>query len=120
MGEIQEISPDILPWASLDRSALDTEGETASRGAVDLQIIDVGMSEQFLDDRLEFPIRHVFLGQKAAAARVGFNRARASAKLLWKSGVLRIARAIIRVNIDRAGLGIRFDAGESIIGKKNS
>src|SRR6267378_6585847 len=78
------------------------------------------MGEQFFDGRLEFPIRHVFLGQKAAAARVGLDRARAPAKLLGKSGVLRITRASIRVNIDRARLWKRFNAGEAVIGKKNS
>src|SRR6267143_2054298 len=78
------------------------------------------MGEEFFDGRLEFLIRHVFLGQKAAAARIGLDRAWAPAKLLRKSGVLRITRASFRVNIDRAGLWKRFDAGEAIVSKKNS
>src|SRR6266576_1341258 len=78
------------------------------------------MGEQFFDGRLEFPIRHVFLGHKAAAARIGLDRARAPAKLLGKSRDLRITRASFRVNIDRAGLWKRFDAGEVIISKENS
>src|SRR6266481_6160916 len=78
------------------------------------------MGEQFFDGRLEFPIRHVFLGQKAAAACVGLDRTRAPAKLLRKSGVLRVTRTSFRVNIDRAGLWKRFGAGEAIISKENS
>src|SRR6267378_2717930 len=78
------------------------------------------MGEEFFDGRLEFPIRHVFLGQKAAAACVGLDRAWAPAKLLRKSGVLRITRTSFRMNIDRARLWKRFNAGEAIIGKKNS
>src|SRR6266576_1443044 len=78
------------------------------------------MGEQFFDCRLEFPVRHVFLGQQAAAARVGLDRTRAPAKLLRKSCVLRITRTSFRVNIDWAGLWKRFDAGEAIISKENS
>src|SRR6266478_6272301 len=78
------------------------------------------MGEQFFDGQLKFPIRHVFLGQKAAAAGVGLDRARAPAKLLRKSCVLRITRASFRVNIDRARLWKRFDADEAIVGKENS
>jgi hypothetical protein len=78
------------------------------------------MGEQFFDDRLEFAIRHVLPGQKVAAARIGLDCARAPAKLLGKPGVFRITRASIRVNVDGAGLWKRFDAGEPVIGKKNS
>ena len=78
------------------------------------------MGEEFFDGRLEFPIRHVFLGQKPAAACVGLDSARAPAKLLGKSGVLRITLTSFRVNIDRAGLRKRLDSREAIIGKENS
>src|SRR6266481_2559039 len=80
---------------SLSRSALDAECETASRGAVDLQIVGVGTGKQFFDDRLELPVRDVFLCEKSAAKRVGFDGALASAKLLWKAGVLGITRGSV-------------------------
>src|SRR5229473_3153837 len=54
------------------------------------------------------------------AASVGFERARAAAKLLGKSSVLRITSASIPVNIDRTGLWKRFDACEAIVRKRNS
>jgi hypothetical protein len=73
------------------------------------------MGEQFFDGRLEFPIRHVFLGQKPAAACVGLDSARAPAKLLGKSGVLRITLTRFRVNIDRAGLRKRLDSREASV-----
>jgi len=76
--------------------------------------------EEFFDGRLEFAVRNKFLRQQAPAACIGFERARAAAKLCGESSVLRITRASIRVNIDRAGLGKRFDAREAIVGKKNS
>src|ERR1700730_838975 len=78
------------------------------------------MGKQFFDGQLKFPLRNVFLSQKAAAKGVGLDRARAPAQLLRKSCVLRITRASFRVNIDRAGLRERFDAGEAIVGKENS
>ena len=60
MGRFAE-TPRYIYLFSLSRSTLDAKGETAGRSAVDLQIVDIGMSEQFLDSGLELPIRHVFL-----------------------------------------------------------
>jgi len=62
------------------------------------------MGDQSFDDRLEFPVRHVFLGHEAATVGVGLDRARAPAKLRRESSVLRITSAGIRVNIDWARL----------------
>jgi len=66
------------------------------------------------------PSANVFLGQKPAAVCVGLDSARAPARLLGKSGVLRITLTGFRVNIDRAGLRKRLDSREAIIGKENS
>jgi len=117
MGKSDGIFPEAVLFGS---GTLNPKSETASRGAVDLQIVGAGMGEQIFDDGLEFAVRHVFLGQKAAAMRVGFDRTRAAAKLLGKSGVFQITRASIRVNVDGAGLWKRFDTRETVIGKKYS
>ena len=62
----------------LGRSAFYAERETAGRGAVDLQIVGGGLCKQFFDDWLEFSIRHIFLGKKAAAARFAKTAAQAA------------------------------------------
>ncbi len=53
-------SPELILF---DGGTLDAESETASRGAVDLQIVGVGMGEQFFNGWLKFAIRHMFLSQ---------------------------------------------------------
>jgi hypothetical protein len=52
MGETNSISK----LFSFGGSTLDTESKTASRGAVDLQIVGAGMGEQFFNGRLELAI----------------------------------------------------------------
>jgi hypothetical protein len=102
------------------QGALDAERETACRGAIHLKIVHVSLGEEFFDGRLEFAVRNVFLREQAPAARIGFKSARASAKFCGKSGVLRIAGARIRVNIDRTGLRQSFNSREAIVGKKDT
>src|SRR2546427_3774480 len=102
---------------SLSRSSLDAKGKTTCCGAVYLQIVDFRMRKELFDCWLEFSAVHVLQSDEAATARVGLDCARASAQLLGKTGLLRITRASIGVNIDRTRLRKRFDASESIIGK---
>jgi hypothetical protein len=75
--------------------------------------------EEFFDDRLELSIAYVLLGQKAAATRVGFHGARASAQLLWETAILRVAWTIVRMNVNRARLRQRLQASEAIVGEKD-
>jgi hypothetical protein len=75
------------------------------------------MRKELFDCWFEFSVGHIFLSDEATTATVGFESAWTSPQLLGKTGVLRITRASIGVNINRTGLWKRFDAGESIIGK---
>jgi len=75
MGKISGTPPGQF---SLSRSTLDAKGETTRRGAVDLQIVGGGLCKQFFDDWLESPVRHIFLGKKAAAARFAKTAAQAA------------------------------------------
>jgi len=85
-----------------------------------LKIVHVPAGEEFFDNRLEFAVRDEFLREQAAAARVGFDGARAPTELFGKSGALQIARARILVNVDGTGLGQRFNSCEAIVGEEDS
>src|SRR6267154_4404269 len=113
-------APNLFRNFSFSRSALDPKGKTTCSCAVYLQIVDFRMRKELFDCWFEFSVGHIFLSDEAATARVGLNGARTSAQLLGKTGVLRMTRASIGVNIDRTGLRQRFDAGETNIGKENS
>src|SRR5437879_8034376 len=78
------------------------------------------MRKELFDCWFEFSVGHIFLSDEAATARVGLDGTRTSAQLLGKAAVLGITRASIGMNIDWTRLRQRFDASESIIGKKNS
>jgi len=103
--------------ASRSTGPFDAKGKTTGGCAVYQQVVDCGMGKKFFDCRLEFSVGHILQSDEAAAASVGLERAGATAQLLGKAGVLRITRASIRVDIDRARLWKRFDTGEAIIGK---
>src|SRR5712664_4965512 len=73
--------------------AVNAKGKTACGRAVHLKIVHVRPDEEFFDNRLEIAIGNVFLGEQSPASRIGFQRARAAAKLFGKTGVFGVAVA---------------------------
>src|SRR5579859_442694 len=93
----------------------------ASRGsAVHLQIIHVGIREQFFQHRLEAAIVHVFLPAQPTPRRIRFDGAWAVAQLCGHAPLFRVTLAALRVDIYRAGLGQRFLNGKAIVGEEDA
>src|SRR5262249_37471998 len=84
---------------------------------------DVGnfrVGEKFGNDRLIKAVGHMTMRNEFAAGSVGFNSARTGAHLFRKAGGFGIARTLLSVNVDGAGLRGVFQAVETGVGKKNA
>src|SRR6266849_6500846 len=99
--------------------AFDAKRETACGCTAHLKILRVPAGEEFFDNRLEFAVRNEFLREQAPSARVGFDGAWAPAELFGKSGVLRVTRASILVNIDGTRLRQRLNSRKAIVGEED-
>ncbi len=87
---------------------------------MDLDVADCAVCEEAVDGGFIILVIHEILRNEAAAWGIRFQRARAGAELLGKTGAGVIARAIFFVNVDGARLREKLDAGETIVREKNA
>src|SRR6266700_6916855 len=104
----------------LDLPAFDTKGIATGGSGVYLDVVYILTSKQAMDCRFHAAIRYIFRGKQLAAARIGFQSAWAGTKLLREAAVFRVALTSAGMNVDRAGLGKRFHAGEAVIGEQDA
>ena len=78
--------------------AFNAESITTRRCRVHVDIVHIGTGENFLDDSFHFAVCDVFLSQKASAASVALDRARAVTKFIGEPDILRVTFARLGVN----------------------
>jgi hypothetical protein len=98
--------------------AFDAKRVATRTGAIDLNVVCVGICKYAGDGRLKVSTHNIFLRDQAAAVRVGFQSSRTFAKFFRESSVLVVSWAILGVYINGSGLRQGFDSGTAVVGEK--